>query len=73
MKVNEELKRGRKIQKKAKNNCRNPCNPRAFLVLYQGISHGSGLSPMWLRRRGLVEGLRLPEENNKNLEEIKCQ
>ena len=41
------------------------------LVLYQGISHGDGLSPMW--PKGLVEGLKFPEEKTKFLEEMKCQ
>ena len=43
-----------------------------FLVLYQGISHGDGLSPMWPVLR-LGGGVEIPGGKNKYLEEMKCQ
>lgn len=47
----------------------------AFLVSYQSISHGDGLSPMWLGgvAAALGGGVEAPGGKNKFLEENKCQ
>lgn len=63
----------KKSQKKVKNYARTPCKTGIILILYQGISHGDGLSPMWPGFPGLVEGLKFPEEKTNLLEEKQCQ
>ena len=62
----------KKMRKSPEKIAQTPCKTRVHLLLYQGISHGGGLSPMW--PYGLAERMRPPEEiTNMKKENTKWQ